>query len=49
VRSYRVTSYATGESTGTIITSKRVKAYSYDEALRRSGVKGAVVGVRALY
>lgn len=48
MRSYRVTSYATGPSAGGVIASKKVEANSYGEALRHGGVKGAVVGVKAL-
>lgn len=48
MRNYRVTSYTTGTEAGGVLRSVNVKAYSYDEARRRSGVSGAVVGVKAL-
>ena len=48
MRNYRVTSYATGPEAGGVLRSVQVKAFSYDEAKRRSGVSGAVVGVKAL-
>lgn len=47
---YRVTSYGSGspDAMGRVIKSTTVEACSYDEARRRSGVSGAVVGIKAL-
>lgn len=48
MRNYRVTSYTTGIEAGRVIRSVSLEAFSYEEARRRSGVSGAVVGVKAL-
>lgn len=47
MRNYRVTLYGQHDAAGKVVRSTTVKAYSYREALRNSGVSGAVVGVKA--